>query len=79
MSSNLKEGQTKTGSVVEAVANIIVGVGIAFVSQVIIFSSYGITVSTALNVKMTLWFTVVSLTRSFVLRRIFNRITYTTK
>ena len=79
MSTNLKRGQTKTGSVIEAIANIVIGIGIAFVSQIIIFSSYGIAVSTSLNVKMTMWFTAVSLTRSFILRRIFNRITYTTK
>ena len=68
-------GQSKKGSVVEAIANIAVGVAIAFISQIIIFGHYGIVVPLMLNAKMTAWFTGVSLLRSFVLRRIFNRAT----
>lgn len=69
-------GQSKTGSVIEAVVNIGAGCGVAYVSQVVIFSFYDITVPFALNVKLTIWFTAVSLARSFVIRRVFNRITY---
>ena len=61
---------------VESVTNIIVGVVIAFTSQLLIFGYYGIHVSLSTNAMMTAWFTGVSLARSFILRRVFNKITY---
>jgi NhaP-type Na+/H+ or K+/H+ antiporter len=70
------KGQTKRGSLAEALVNILVGVVIAFVSQLIIFKHYGYAITWETNAWMTGWFTAVSLTRSFVLRRIFNWITY---
>lgn len=69
-------GQSKRGSLVEALTNILVGVVLAFTSQLIIFKHYGYPITLETNAWMTLWFTVVSLARSFILRRIFNRITY---
>jgi len=57
---------------VEAVANVLVGIVISFISQVIIFKYYGIAVPTAVNVQMTLYFTLISLVRSYALRRFFN-------
>ena len=52
--------------------NVIVGIGVAFVSQLVIFSSFGLHVSYLMNLYMTLFFTAVSIVRSFLLRRIFN-------
>jgi hypothetical protein len=69
-------GQSKRGSFVEAIANILVGVLVAFTSQLIIFKHYGYSITWETNAWMTGWFTAVSLARSFILRRIFNRITY---
>jgi hypothetical protein len=69
-------GQSKRGSLVEALTNILVGVVLAFTSQLIIFKHYGYPITWETNAWMTLWFTAVSLARSFILRRIFNRITY---
>ena len=68
-------GQSRSGSLIEALANIAAGMGVAFLSQEIIFHYYGIPCSLALNAKMTCYFTVISLVRQFVLRRIFNKIT----
>ena len=68
-------GQSKTGSLIEALANIAAGVIIAFLSQEIIFRYYGIPCPVSLNIKLTAWFTFISLARSFLLRRIFNAIT----
>lgn len=68
-------GQSKSASLLEAVTNIIIGVVIAFASQLVIFGWYGIHVSIQTNLCMTAWFTAVSLARSFVLRRLFNRFT----
>ena len=68
-------GQSKAGSLIESVTNIVVGVVIAFLSQLVIFGLYGVQVPWTLNLKMTAWFTLVSLVRSFVLRRLFNGLT----
>jgi hypothetical protein len=68
-------GQSRAGSLAEAVTNIAVGIGVAYVSQLIIFGAYGIAVSLTLNIVLTFWFTVVSLARQFVLRRLFNWLT----
>lgn len=68
----MRVGQSRTGSFVEAWMNILVGLVVGFVAQVIVFPCYGIHTSTASNIQILLWFTVVSLARSFILRRIFN-------
>lgn len=68
-------GQTKAGSLIEALTNIAVGCGAAFASQLVIFTHYGLPVSLSVNAKMTLFFTVISLVRSFCLRRFFNWLT----
>lgn len=65
-------GQSRKHSVLEAVANVVIGYGIALASQVVIFAGFGIPVSFQQNVLMGLIFTVVSLVRSYSLRRFFN-------
>ena len=67
--------QTKAHSMVESFTNIAVGMGVAFVSQVVIFPFYNIHVPVTTNIEITLWFTAISLMRSYCLRRIFTRIT----
>lgn len=66
--------QTRLGSLVESLTNIAIGYGVALVSQLLIFPLYGIAVSLQTNVAIGAWFTVVSLVRSYLLRRLFNRI-----
>lgn len=46
---------------------------VAFLTQIIVFPRFGIHVDTEAHVSITLIFTVVSLVRSYVLRRLFNR------
>lgn len=65
--------QSRAHSFIESLANIAVGYGVAVVTQVIVFPFYGIAVSWRGNVSMGAIFTVVSLCRSYVLRRLFNR------
>ena len=68
----MNTGQSKAYSLLEAITNILVGVVVAFVSQLIIFGAYGVHLSMKVNLYMTLWFTAVSMARSFLLRRVFN-------
>lgn len=66
--------QSKLGSAIESIANVLVGVIVAFVSQLVIFKAYGIEVSMSTNIQMTGYFTLISLVRSYALRRLFNRL-----
>jgi len=64
--------QSRKMSAIESTTNIVVGVIIALISQVIIFKLYGIPVSIKQNIEMTAYFTIISFVRSYLLRRIFN-------
>ena len=66
--------QSRFMSLVEAVANVIVGYGVAVVTQILIFPIFGLHTTLAQNLQMGLLFTGVSLTRSFLLRRLFEAI-----
>jgi len=64
--------QTKTQSLIEALVNISVGMGVAFCAQLVVFPALGIAVSLNQNMAITFAFTAVSLVRSYALRRFFN-------
>ena len=66
--------QTRLMSLVESVANVIVGYGVAVVTQILIFPIFGLHTTLAQNLKMGAIFTVVSIARSFALRRVFEAI-----
>jgi hypothetical protein len=65
--------QSRLGSFIEALANVAIGYGVALASQLVIFPHYGVHVSLAANVEIGLWFTAVSIARSYCVRRLFNR------
>lgn len=54
--------------------NISLGYIVALISQLVIFPFFGIRVTLSDNLWIGLWFTVISIIRSYTLRRIFNRI-----
>ena len=66
--------QSRLMSLVESVANVIVGYGVAVVTQILIFPVFGLHTTLAQNLQMGLLFTAVSLARSFLLRRLFEAI-----
>lgn len=66
--------QTRLMSLVESVANVIVGYGVAVMTQILIFPIFGLHTTLAQNLKMGAIFTVVSIARSFALRRVFEAI-----
>jgi len=65
--------QSKLHSLLESAANIVIGFAISIAAQMVIFPWFGIYISFSDNLLMGLFFTVVSLIRSYVLRRAFNR------
>ena len=64
--------QSRAMSAVEAVTNVLVGYGIAVVTQVLVFPLFGLTASLGDNLLLGMVFTAVSLIRSYALRRVFN-------
>lgn len=66
--------QSRAISLVDAVANVVVGYGVAVVKQILIFPLFGVYMALAQNLKMDAIFTIVSIARSFVLRRAFETI-----
>jgi len=66
--------QTRFMSLVEATTNVAVGFLLALGTQVAIFPLFGLTVSITDNLSIGCIFTVVSLARSFALRRVFERL-----
>lgn len=66
--------QSRHMSLVESVANVIVGYSVAVTTQILIFPIFGLHMTLAQNLKMGAVFTVVSIARSYVLRRLFEAI-----
>lgn len=66
--------QSKRWSLIEALTNVGVGFAISLISQLAIFHAYDIKLSLSSNVAITGWFTVISIIRSYYMRRIFNAI-----
>ena len=66
--------QSRTMSFVESIANVTVGYGVAVVTQILIFPVFGLHTTLAQNLKMGAVFTVVSIARSYLLRRLFERL-----
>lgn len=65
--------QTKIGSLGEALANIAVGFGVNFTANIIILPVFGFhSLTVGKNLVIGLLYTVISLVRSYVLRRWFN-------
>jgi len=64
--------QSRVMSLVEAVANVVVGYGVAVLTQALVFPVFGIATSLGQNLGIGLVFTVVSIVRSYTLRRAFE-------
>ncbi|HWL06479.1 MAG TPA: hypothetical protein VNQ99_16350 [Xanthobacteraceae bacterium] len=66
--------QSRTMSLVESLTNVAVGYGIAVIAQILVFPLFGLSTTLANNMAMGAIFTVVSIARSFTLRRVFEAI-----
>jgi hypothetical protein len=66
------KGQSKYHSIEETAVSYIFGFVLAILSQLIIFPFYGLKVSLSDNLQITGWFTIVSLVRTYIVRRIYN-------
>jgi hypothetical protein len=66
--------QSRLMSLVEAVSNVAVGLLVAVATQFVAFPLLGVQASLEQNVRLALVFTVVSIGRGFLLRRLFEGI-----
>ena len=68
--------QTKLQSAIESVSNVVVGFGVAILSQILVFPMFDIHVPLSSNFMIGAWFTAISLIRTYVLRRWFNNLKF---
>ena len=66
--------QSRAMSFMESLTNVAVGYGIALTTQILVFRWFGLHASLAENMVMGAIFTLVSIVRSYSLRRMFEEI-----
>lgn len=64
--------QLKRHSFLEAILNVLIGYWVAIVGQLVIFPIYDIEVSMRTNLVIGVWFTLISIVRTYALRRMFT-------
>ena len=64
--------QSRLMSLVESLANVLVGYGVAVATQMLMFPLFGLAVTVTENLLIGLIFTAVSIVRSYALRRGFE-------
>ena len=65
--------QSRAQSMIESAANVVIGYMVALGSQLVIFPMFGVHLPLQDNLLIGLWFTAISLVRSYLVRRWFNR------
>lgn len=64
--------QTRLGSFIEAWINVVIGFAINFVANLLILPLIGFHISVSQNLFIGVLYTVISVARSYVIRRWFN-------
>lgn len=65
--------QSRRQSLIEAITNVAVGYALAVLTQIVVFPWFGLKVSLNDNLAIGAMFVIVSLLRSYALRRLFER------
>jgi len=66
--------QSRAMSLIEALANVAMGYGVAVLTQIAVFPLFALSVTLTQNLIMGGLFTIVSIVRSYALRRVFERV-----
>jgi hypothetical protein len=64
--------QSRKGSALEALTNVAVGYGVNCTANALLFPLFGWHITTTQNITLGVIYTVISLVRSYVLRRFYN-------
>ncbi|MEN8980994.1 MAG: hypothetical protein ABF255_02370 [Planktotalea arctica] len=65
--------QSRRQSLIEAITNVVVGYALAVLTQIMVFPWFGLKVSLNDNLAIGALFVMISLLRSYALRRLFER------
>ena len=65
--------QSQRQSLIEAITNVAVGYALAVLTQIVVFPWFGLKVSLNDNLAIGAIFVIISLLRSYALRRLFER------
>ena len=65
--------QSRAQSMIESAANVVIGYMVALGSQLVVFPMFDVHLPLQDNLLIGLWFTAISLVRSYLVRRLFNR------
>lgn len=74
MIRNAPPGQSRAMSLVEAVAGVVIGYALAVGAQILLFPVFGLQATLAQTLKIGAAFTLLSIVRSYALRRVFERL-----
>ena len=66
--------QSRRMSLLESLTNVAIGYGVAVTTQVVVFPLFGLEVSLSDNLAIGGLFTLVSIARSYAVRRLFEAI-----
>jgi len=66
--------QSKRMSLIETLTNVAIGYIVAILSQLAVFPIFNIHIPLTDNLLIGVWFTVISIIRGYLVRRLFNRI-----
>lgn len=64
--------QTRLGSFIEACVNVLIGFGINFAANLVVLPAFGLPVTASAAFGIGLVFTVISVARTYAIRRWFN-------
>lgn len=64
--------QTRLGSLIESLVNVVIGYGVALAGQLFLFPRFGIHIPLSSNLWIGAAFTLISVVRSYAIRRFFN-------
>jgi len=65
--------QSRLGSLIEAIVNVLIGFGINFAANLYVLPEFGFKVTPRQAFDIGLVFTVISIARSYIIRRWFNK------
>ena len=65
--------QSRLASFIEALTNVAIGMVVSFFGQIMVSHWYNLPLNLAQNVQIVLFFTVLSVVRSYCIRRWYNR------
>lgn len=65
--------QTRRGSAAEALTNIVIGLTVGFLSNIVVLPAFGYPVTLTDGALISVVFTVISFVRSYLVRRVYNK------